>query len=619
MDIFEYLPQLVIAYDGNDKYANLIHVKKANKNSGYFCPCCGGVVKPRALASTKEQPHYYHITGKCTKESQLHFFCKNWLFEPGSKFYINEELFEVLDIDIEKQWDTPFGNYRPDITVYTSSGKTIYFEMFFSNRKPGDDYFCKWNNLGNDVVEVNIKEYMSKSDASIIPKFTYLFHDGKCFSKPYVKRDLYANTIAKVKKALSRQTILDYKSRIEQLDWFWAQIQRNESKESILNSVSCMGYEDMVTCYNIIKRKHCVSYLKNDVLNLINETVVKGIRKKLDLPFNENVYFDLKNKHGRTYEIGIRLNVKLTHIIYNDFYKHCEYPGYCFDKINGYPKVVFKKNIFTPNEVKIPKNKIGELKALFEATVQYKEELAVYDGELYNVEKNGYKIKVKNNRYTVLLDNHSKCSELLLDNYPLDTIDINVLVKTIDEQMAERKCKQFLKKAIHDDYYCGMAKQLEYSYRRIKCKIETAYKGGKYCQTGKGIYVSLWIFGHEAFSKKIGPFDSELKKAVDECKEALLSFTNKYANVLDIISAINKCKNKLWNAEFIIDYMGTYKLILYLAEIGKEGQRYIEDINLHELDLCNRQSMIQTIEKEMERMLKRLEANGYRIIFEGGI
>ena len=52
MDVFEYLPQLIVAYDGNDEFANLIHVKKANKNNSYYCPCCGGVVKPRAITST---------------------------------------------------------------------------------------------------------------------------------------------------------------------------------------------------------------------------------------------------------------------------------------------------------------------------------------------------------------------------------------------------------------------------------------------------------------------------------------------------------------------------------------------------------------------------------------
>ena len=260
MDIFEYLPQLIVAYDGNDKFANLIHVKKANKDDDYYCPCCGGNVKPRALDSTKEQSHYYHISGKCTKESQLHFFIKNWLFEKGSQFFINDVLYEVDFIEIEKTYNTPFGDYRPDVTVHTSSNEIIHFEIFFTNRKTGDNYFCKWDALGNSVVEVNVKEYMCKTDANIIPNFTYLYHDGICYSKTYVKKDLYATTIAKIKNELTRQKVIDYKVRIEKLDWFWQKIIENSSKEEILKCIDSMSYEDMVSCFEIIKRKQCVSH-----------------------------------------------------------------------------------------------------------------------------------------------------------------------------------------------------------------------------------------------------------------------------------------------------------------------------------------------------------------------
>lgn len=134
------------------------------------------------------------------KRKSVTFFCKHWLFESGSRFYINDELFEVDSIEIEKMYDTPFGKYKPDITVHTTSGKIIYFEMFFTNRKTSDNYFCKWDYLGNDVVEVDVKEYASKIDLTEIPVFKYLYHDGTCYSKSYVKRDLYANTIAKIKK-----------------------------------------------------------------------------------------------------------------------------------------------------------------------------------------------------------------------------------------------------------------------------------------------------------------------------------------------------------------------------------------------------------------------------------
>ena len=432
MDIFEYLPQLIVAYDCNDEFANLIHVKKANKDTDYYCPCCGGIVKPRALDSTKEQSHYYHITGKCTKESQLHFFCKNWLFEKGSKFYIEDELFEIKDIEIEKKWNTKFGDYIPDITVYTTSRKIIYFEMFFSNRKTRDDYFCRWDELKNDVVEVNIKEYMFKIDADTVPVFSYLYHDGKCYSNTYIKRDLYATTIGKIKRELTRQKLLDYKVRIEQLDWFWQKIIQNHSKEDIIKSVYEMTYEDMVSCYEIIKRKQCISYLKKDILDTINQKVVENIRNSLDIPFNKNVYFDLLHIRGRTYEIGIRLKMQTEHIKYDDFYLH-------YNKYYNIPKIVFKKNIFTPEEIIIPKKMIPNLKKIYEETIKYKKRLLEYENELSHFEYNGYKVRFNNNHYTVLIKTQDNKFEPVLEDYYMADLDTELLLHKVQESMKEKK------------------------------------------------------------------------------------------------------------------------------------------------------------------------------------
>lgn len=617
MDIFEYLPQLIVAYDGNDEFANLIHVKKANKNNDYYCPCCGGSVQPRALDSTKEQSHYYHITGKCTKESQLHFFCKNWLFEKGSKFYINDKLFEVDFIDIEKIWSTPFGDYKPDITVHTLCGEIIFFEIFFSNRKTGDDYFCKWNALGNDVVEVNIKEYMFKTDGDIIPVFTYLYHDGVCYSKTYEKRDLYATTIARIKRDLTRQKVLNYKARIEQLDWFWKQVQKNESKESVLKSVSCMDYDDMVSCYEIVKRKHCVAYLKNDLLKLINQRVINDIRKNLDLPTDENVYFDLKKHRGRTYEFGIRLNIRLTHIIFDDFYKRCKYTGYNFDKSNGYPKVVFKKNIFSYDEIKIPQNKISELKDIFKETVKYKNILMAYDKKICDFEGSEYRINVKNNFYTVLKKICNDRYDVILDNYQLNTADINILKTKITEQLTENEEKRFLDLVKNSKHYCELTGQLN-DYQGLDSKISLDYKYSHYGHD-RGIYINLWLYRHQIYSRKINPSEDDLSNTLCEYRKYMDNFVEKHSIIFELIRKINNCKNKLWNAEFNIDYNGISELILYIniASYMNNINQLHKNICLLDIDLSDEAAIVHVIERFMKKLIDESEYLGYRIWFEG--
>ena len=613
MDFFEYLPQLIVAYDGNDKFATLIHVKKAKQNQEYYCPCCGGIVKPRALGSTKEQSHYYHITGKCTKESQLHFFCKNWLFGKGSKFYIGDELFEVNSIDIEVAWNTPFGKYKPDITVYTSSGETIYFEIFFSNRKTGDDYFCKWDALGNAVVEVNIKEYACKIDESILPRFTYLYHNGTCYSKAYVKRDLYATTIAKIKNELTRQKILNYKSRIEKLDWFWQKIIENNSKEDILKCIDSMPYEDMVSCYEIIKRKQCVSYLRKDVLDSINKRVINIIRSSIGLPFDENIYFDVKHHKGRTYEFGIRLNIQTEHIKYNDFYLSCKHRGCDIEKSTGYPKIIFKKNIFSVEEIEIPKNKISELEDIFNKTVEYKKQLMDYEKDLSKFEENGYKVRFNNNRYTVLKTEETNKIEPILEGRYIGKLDIDLLFQEIQHELTDRNEKDFLENYIKGKEAQALISNLQ-NYKNVNAKVHVGYKKNYDKNQEVGIYFDLEIYNGTIYSEKLTLDKDMFLSVVESARQKIDNFIEKYSSVINLVHQINNCKNGFWKAELIFNCFGVLCLEI--------DQKYINSSEWHMTQECvdlsdgylSSKRLKGALVNKMKLVMENMEKYGYRVM-----
>lgn len=607
MDVFEYLPQLIVAYDGNDEFANLIHVKKADKDKDYYCPCCGGSVKPRALDSTKEQSHYYHITGKCTKESQLHFFCKNWLFEKGSKFFINDRLFEVNDIEIERTWNTKFGDYKPDVTVYATSGETIYFEMFFSNRKTGDDYFCKWNELGNDVVEVDIKEYMFKTDSDIIPSFTYLYHDGVCYSKTYQKKDLYANTIARIKRDLTRQKVLNYKARIEQLDWFWQNIRNNEPRESILESLSVMDYEDLLSCYEIIKRKQCVSYLKADVLNMINQKVISVIRESLDLTHDENIYFDLKHIHGRTYEAGIRLNIQTDHIIYDDIYGSFDDR---IDSIYGFPKIVFSRNMFSAQEINIPEKEINNLKNKFEKAKKYKESLIRFDKKLSDFEGDNYKIRMKNNFYTVLAKTDDGNFEKIIDGYYLECLSIKELANKIESQINEINCNNFLHDISSNDAYISMIHEVQ-NYNNLDCRIDIKYDQQNYC-----ISYVLYLGNKGIYHEKLQPTIDNFINAIKQSKIIIQKKSEEYSRFIQIVEKINQCKNNFWEASLQFDYDDLSIIINQkLFTVNKMYLSTYEKIrfNVYEETYSNRK-IKSRIKKAMHQVFKNMERCGYRVM-----
>lgn len=614
MDIFEYLPQLIVAYDGNDEFANLIHIKKASKDVNYFCPCCGGSVKPRALDSTKEQSHYYHITGKCTKESQLHFFCKSWLFEKGSKFYLGDILYEVDFIDIEKVWKTPFGSYKPDVSVYTTTGKIIYFEMFFTNRKTGDDYFCKWDYLKNDVVEVNIKEYMFKTDENTIPSFTYLFHDGVCYSKPYIKRDLYANTIARVKHELTRQKVLNYKARIEQLDWFWQEIRDNKPKEEILNTITNMEYDDMVSCYDIIKRKQCVSYLKKDVLDAINQKVVSEVRKDLDLPYDENVYFDLMHIKGRTYKAGIRLDIHTEHIVYDDFYLMCKYNDSDLKNAGRYPKIVFKRNIFRIEEIKIPQNRISELKDIFNKTIEYKIRLMDYEKELSRFEEDGYKVRFDNNNYTVLKETGNNKLEPILEKHYISEPDINLLSKEIQHKLNEKAEKNFLENYINGIEAKAFISDLQ-NYKNIDARVYARYEKNYNSEKESGIYFYLEIFNGTLYSKKLTIDKNEFIDAIESAKQKIDKFIEKYCLVINLVSKINNCENGFWKASLTLNYLGILQLEIDQTYIDHAEWHITQEyIGLSDKYLSSDKKLKSILVNKMKLVMKNMEKYGYRVM-----
>ena len=609
MNNFEYMPQLMIAYDGKDKFSNLIHVSKANSQQEYYCPCCGGIVLPRAKNSKKEQSHYYHKTGQCTKESQLHFFCKNWLFEKGSKFYIEDGIYEVDSIVIEKTWKTRFGDYRPDVTVITTSGKIIYFEMFFTNRKTGDDYFCKWDYLGNDVVEIDIKEYMIKTDKDDIPRFDYLYHDGNCYSKPYISRDLYANTIAKMKSKLSRQDVLNYRARIEQLDYFWEMIRKNDSRELILNSLASMEYDDKVFCFDIIKRKQCVKHLKDDVKYLINQSVVEEVRNELDLPDDENVYFDLDHINGRTYCAGIRLNIKTDHICYDKVIN-----SYCDDLkyISGYPKVVFKRNIFDKHDIKIIDEDMKQIQKDFNIAVDRKNKILNFEKKLSEYEKGFYNIRMNNDSYTVLYKiNDGNYKELFKDKY-ICNMSIYDLEKEISSKLNEIKCKDFIQFVKSNEKYKS---EISFFKEFFKHGFIVTFD---YFYNDHSNHFILKLNNHIIYDVAYIQNEQDLWNAINESKDIITKYIQTYSEIIDIVKKINNCKNHFWYAKYSLNELGNIEIFIDQKCIPSKKVIYLtcEKIEFTKDDSQNTKNVKYMIKKKMKKVIKNMEKNGYRVMDE---
>lgn len=270
------LPQLIVALDSLDDSANYIHVKDAKENMIYYCPCCKRTVKPRAYKDDREyqyQAHYYHENGGCNEETFVHYICKTWLFESGCKFKIDDNIYTVDRIETEKTYHTNFGDYRPDITVYTTECKIFFFEIKSTNKKT-ENYIPKWDALGNDVVEVDVRYFINQKIDSNIPEFKLIYSDGECFIKSYSRND-YEETIARRKMEWKRQDKLNYKMMWENLDWFWIEVQKYKNDpnnaNNLLDAFKSLDFYDTEDCWNIINKMSCCKNLKDDFRNIVND------------------------------------------------------------------------------------------------------------------------------------------------------------------------------------------------------------------------------------------------------------------------------------------------------------------------------------------------------------
>ena len=318
MEIVERdLPQLIVALDSLNDDANYVHILDAKENTNYYCPCCKGIVKPRAYKKDKNyqvQAHYYHETGGCNEETFVHYICKTWLFEKGCKFIVNDTQYEVENIEVEKTLHTSFGDYRPDIIVTTTVGKVFYFEIKTTNKKT-ELYAPKWDELGNDVVEVDTRYFINQKYKNDIPVFNLIYSDGECFIKSY-SRNEYEDIIAKRKLEWKRQDKLNYKIKWEQLDWFWEYLQdyyaENCNIDVVCNQFSKLDFSDQkFICSKLNSTKHkklkyeLENYYNNkEELQKVHLQHISAIVRKLNCEFGysscdefDDTYLCRKNNH----------------------------------------------------------------------------------------------------------------------------------------------------------------------------------------------------------------------------------------------------------------------------------------------------------------------------------
>ena len=327
--------QLFWANDENGDIAIIFDMVEEDRNKKYTCPVCGSDVKPVALeGKTKDgkvaqvSSHFSHFdASKCNSESAVHWWFKNKILLNGDNFIIKTDVeneYKCKEVLIEQFYRTEFGIYRPDITIITECDKTIYFEMNYTNKKKIEDYMDKWLELGNPVVEVDIKMLMEASFNKSTYEFRALFYEGKCFNTK--KNDLYYDTIGQLKERICKNNIIDneIRERIRKLDWFWMETinyKRGETNiEQLVDYIDYSEQDEKDLIFIILSKKRCVS-IYEDYINYkveLFEKLANNYIGRLEDGIYKEYFLISKIKVGRKNKNIIYNTIQLN----NNYYKN---------------------------------------------------------------------------------------------------------------------------------------------------------------------------------------------------------------------------------------------------------------------------------------------------------
>lgn len=563
-EIQKDLPQLIVALDSLDDTANYIHINDAKEGVIYYCPCCKGIIKPRAYKNDKEyqyQAHFYHDDGGCNEETYIHYICKTWLFESGCKFKVDNEIYIVDKIETEKTYHTQFGDYRPDITVHTTIGKIFFFEIKHTNKKT-EDYIPKWDELENDIVEVDTRYFINQKYKNDIPVFKLIYSDGECYIKSYTKKD-YDDVIAKRKMEWKRQDKLNYKMMWEKLDWFWIEVQKykndNSNPDLLLNAFKSLSFYDIENCWNILNKMSCCKAIRNDCRNIVNNKSSEMFKLYLDEIKNKfegriNISYNCQPKNN----LYISFSFTDEYKIFNDSYQY-------YDKVNIENKawiILPSKIIELINEFKIKENHIAnhcnnvdEIKKI----ITWNKAPMLYDNYLFGsyLDKNKFSCR---------------CGFYIED--------ATKVISEINNNIIDEVSKIYLKK------YCSSINDVKLLIDKCLKKYETIYNvvdrfnyGSTYGFSYKGNRIILFEIDNRCITYKNKSFvyelsrENDIKEFLNECIDDGIIDFNSCATAIDMITDIRKYSNETW--EFNVD-IETKSIIIKLNYTIPYYESYIK-------------------------------------------
>lgn len=306
--------QMWFAKNENGEIVTINGVDKSLKEK-YYCPICGSEVVPRQ--GQINDWCFAHIDkSKCNIESIYHFWFKNKLIEKGTKFVVETDQdleFACEDILIEESYEVNGKKYKPDLTVLTSRGEKIYFEMDYTNKKKIEDYIGIWNVLDNIVIEIDTKTLMSFNNCKL-PKLKALYYKGKIFN---VKEDkIYKKEINDFKERIIKDNKEEkFKKDLEKLDWLWRDIKNYKmglkNIEEISELIQSIEEDDSrKIVVDILRKTSCSNIIKDYIQSI--KLKINNYIENLNINFDEKITYKIlvpRKIYDRLYE-SLTVNLK---------------------------------------------------------------------------------------------------------------------------------------------------------------------------------------------------------------------------------------------------------------------------------------------------------------------
>lgn len=511
---------LWFAKNKDNKTILINEINDTNKHDGYTCPICKSEVIART--GTEISWHFAHRDGsKCSSETMIHWWVKNELLKKDEDFKIDIEgnirNYKCKQLYIEKEFETSYGVYKPDLTIETHNNEFIFFEITNTNKKKVKDYIDMWEELGNVVVETNVRDMINCKKIEI---YKPIYFKGKKYKE--ISKTIIETSNKEILKGNYNKEQLDkiewliddmckYVENIIDIEQLSEEIQLIEDEElrnlivNILKNNKCKHILNDYVNYNINKFKKIDGMEEIYSPNKIYDRVYGRYEFYFSINNKRYPYKECINDSIKIYKISEMLriinNSNNNYFLYNneEFFDYenilYNYNNYISDKIlrnyvyiNTYDNDVFKYYKVLRNDVKDiilninKKNKNKEKNKIENRSIKK-----------YFLEKFSYNIF---NKINIKTDNYIIYFYIKENNIYITSININEIINDDNNEkfkMIIEKIKKYLfinkLGKIYKDYIQKLNKKYElvnrqpfiilneyYNYNEIGLEIEIKCK-----------------------------------------------------------------------------------------------------------------------------------------------